>query len=208
MPYEFTDEPRQPETHASSTRAFAPVHNHAEPKAYDEYEPNAPPPGLMKKRPNIFLWIGIALLLGLFVAMIVLAIGGNEQTSREAWGLNHMGDRTNLDLIGRQEELLKAMVALGKPVVVFLFNGRPLSINYVNQNVPAIFECWYLGQETGRAVADVLFGDCNPSGSVVLLQLTQSLHGRLGSSFRDFVPAVEQKEKRFGAAKLEYCLRV
>jgi len=98
--------------------------------------------------------------------VIVLAIGGNEQTSREAWGLNHMGDRTNLDLIGRQEELVKAMVALGKPVVVFLFNGRPLSINYVNQNVPAIFECWYLGQETGRAVADVLLGDCNPSGKL------------------------------------------
>ena len=98
--------------------------------------------------------------------VIVLAIGGNEQTSREAWGLNHMGDRTSLDLIGRQEELVKAMVALGKPVVVFLFNGRPLSINYVAQNVPAIYECWYLGQETGRAVADVLFGDVNPGGKL------------------------------------------
>jgi beta-glucosidase len=98
--------------------------------------------------------------------VIVLAIGGNEQTSREAWGLNHMGDRTSLDLIGRQEELVKAMVALGKPVIVFLFNGRPLSINYVSQKVPVIFECWYLGQETGRAVADVLFGDHNPGGKL------------------------------------------
>ncbi len=98
--------------------------------------------------------------------VIVVAIGGNEQTSREAWGLNHMGDRTSLDLIGRQEELVKAMVALGKPIVVFLFNGRPLSINYVSQNIPAIFECWYLGQETGRAVADVLFGECNPGGKL------------------------------------------
>jgi beta-glucosidase len=97
---------------------------------------------------------------------IVLAIGGNEQTSREAWGLNHMGDRTSLDLIGRQEELVKAMVALGKPVIVFLFNGRPLSINYVAENVPVIYECWYLGQETGHAVADVLFGDCNPGGKL------------------------------------------
>jgi beta-glucosidase len=77
-----------------------------------------------------------------------------------------MGDRTSLDLIGRQEELVKAMVALGKPIVVFLFNGRPLSINYVSQNIPAIFECWYLGQETGRAVADVLFGECNPGGKL------------------------------------------
>ncbi len=98
--------------------------------------------------------------------VIVLAIGGNEQTSREAWALNHLGDRTSLDLIGRQEELVKAMVATGKPVIVFLFNGRPLSINYVSQQVPAIFECWYLGQETGRAVADCLFGDVNPSGKL------------------------------------------
>jgi beta-glucosidase len=98
--------------------------------------------------------------------VIVLAIGGNEQTSREAWGLNHMGDRTSLDLIGRQEELVKAMMALGKPVIVFLFNGRPLSINYLAQNVPVIYECWYLGQETGHAVADVLFGDRNPGGKM------------------------------------------
>jgi beta-glucosidase len=98
--------------------------------------------------------------------VIVLAIGGNEQTSREAWSLEHMGDRTSLDLIGRQEELVKAMVALGKPVIVFLFNGRPLSINYVAGNVPVIYECWYLGQETGRAVADVLFGDYNPGGKL------------------------------------------
>jgi len=98
--------------------------------------------------------------------VIVLAIGGNEQTSREAWALNHMGDRTSLDLIGRQEALVKAMVALGKPVIVFLFNGRPLSINYVAQNVPVIYECWYLGQETGHAVADVLFGDYNPGGKL------------------------------------------
>jgi beta-glucosidase len=77
-----------------------------------------------------------------------------------------MGDRTSLDLIGRQEELVKAMVALGKPIVVFLFNGRPLSINYVSQNIPAIFECWYIGQECGRAVADVLFGDFNPGGKL------------------------------------------
>ena len=98
--------------------------------------------------------------------LIVLAIGGNEQTSREAWNLQHMGDRTSLALIGRQEELVKAMVALGKPVIVFLFNGRPLSINYLEQNVPVIYECFYLGQETGRAVADVLFGDYNPGGKL------------------------------------------
>ena len=98
--------------------------------------------------------------------VIVLAIGGNEQTSREAWSLQHMGDRTSLDLIGKQEDLVKAMVALGKPVIAFLFNGRPLSTNYLSENVPVIYECWYLGQETGRAIADVLFGDYNPGGKL------------------------------------------
>ena len=98
--------------------------------------------------------------------VVVLAIGGNEQTSREAWGLKHMGDRTSLDLIGLQDELVNAMVATGKPVIVLLFNGRPLSINNVAKNVPVIFECWYLGQESGRAVADALFGDINPSGKL------------------------------------------
>lgn len=98
--------------------------------------------------------------------VIVLALGGNEQTSREAWSLKHLGDRASLDLVGAQEELARALLATGKPVVVFLFNGRPLSINFLAQNVPAIFECWYLGQECGRAVADVLFGDFNPGGKL------------------------------------------
>ena len=98
--------------------------------------------------------------------VIILAIGENEQTSREAWGLNHMGDRASLDLIGRQEELVKAMLGTGKPVVVLLHHGRPNSINYLVENVPVIFECWYLGQENGHAIADVLFGDVNPSGKL------------------------------------------
>jgi len=98
--------------------------------------------------------------------VVVLAIGGNEQTSREAWTLKHMRDRTRLDLIGRQQELVTAMLSTGKPVIVFLFNGSPLSIQYLNENVPVIFECWYLGQECGHAVADVLFGDFNPGGKL------------------------------------------
>lgn len=98
--------------------------------------------------------------------VIVLAIGGNEQTSREAWSLKHMGDRTSLDLIGRQNELVAAMLATGKPVVALLFNGRPLAATYVAEHVPAIVECWYLGQETGHAVAEMLFGDMNPGGKL------------------------------------------
>ena len=96
----------------------------------------------------------------------MLAIGGNEQTSREAWSLKHMGDRTKLDLGGRQQELVTAMLATGKPVIVFLFNGSPLAIQYLIENVPVIYECWYLGQECGHAAADVLFGDYNPSGKL------------------------------------------
>jgi beta-glucosidase len=97
---------------------------------------------------------------------VVLAIGGNEQTSREAWKLNHLGDRASLDLVGLQDELVNAVAGTGKPIVAFLFNGRPLSIRNLMQKVPAIFECWYLGQEMGQAVAEVLFGDINPGGKL------------------------------------------
>jgi beta-glucosidase len=98
--------------------------------------------------------------------VVVLAIGGNEQTSREAWSLKHLGDRASLDLPGRQEDLVKAVLQTGKPVIVFLFNGRPLAINYIAHHVPVVFECWYLGQECGHAVAEVLFGDHNPGGKL------------------------------------------
>jgi beta-glucosidase len=98
--------------------------------------------------------------------VVILAIGGNEQTSREAWMLNHLGDRASLDMVGLQDELVNAIVATGKPVIAFLFNGRPLSIRNLAQHVPVIFECWYLGQETGQAIAEVLFGDVNPGGKL------------------------------------------
>ncbi len=98
--------------------------------------------------------------------VVVLAIGGNEQTSREAWSRTHMGDRTSLDLLHEQDELLAALVALGKPVVAVLFNGRPMSVTAVNEQAHAVLECWYLGQEAGHALADVLFGDVNPAGKL------------------------------------------
>jgi beta-glucosidase len=97
--------------------------------------------------------------------LVILALGGNEQSSREAWE-NHLGDRESLDLLGNQDDLVKAMLALGKPVVVVLLHGRPNSINYVAREVPAILDGWYLGQEGGTAVADVLFGDYNPGGKL------------------------------------------
>jgi beta-glucosidase len=97
---------------------------------------------------------------------VVLAVGGNEQTSREAWALNHLGDRASLDLPGQQDRLVEEIAALGKPVVAFLFNGRPNSIRHLSMKVPVIFECWYLGQESGRAAAEALFGDINPAGKL------------------------------------------
>ena len=88
------------------------------------------------------------------------------QNSREAWADNHLGDRASLDMVGQQEELARAIFALGKPTVVILLNGRPLSVNYLAANAPALIEGWYLGQETGNAVADVLFGIVNPGGKL------------------------------------------
>lgn len=98
--------------------------------------------------------------------VVILVVGGNEQTSREAWMGNHLGDRTSLDMFGFQDELVNAIAATGKPIIAFLFNGRPLSIRNLSEKAQAIFECWYLGQEMGRAVAEVLFGDVNPSGKL------------------------------------------
>ncbi|RRN66313.1 glycoside hydrolase family 3 N-terminal domain-containing protein [Caulobacter sp. 602-1] len=98
--------------------------------------------------------------------VVVMVLGDNEQTSREAWADNHLGDRESLDLIGQQNDLAKAIFDLGKPTVVFLLNGRPLSINLLAQRADAIIEGWYLGQETGNAAADVLFGRANPGGKL------------------------------------------
>lgn len=95
---------------------------------------------------------------------VVLVLGGNEEVSREAWSPTHLGDMDTLELLGRQQELAQKIVALGKPVVVVLLGGRPYSIGWIAENVPAILMGWYLGQETGHAVAQVLFGEYSPAG--------------------------------------------
>jgi beta-glucosidase len=98
--------------------------------------------------------------------VVVMVLGGNEATSREAWADQHLGDRSSLELLGQQNDLAKAIFALHKPTIVVLLNGRPLAVNYLAQNASALLEGWYLGQETGHGVADVLFGKVNPGGKL------------------------------------------
>jgi len=97
---------------------------------------------------------------------IVMVLGDNEQTTREAWSDTHLGDRDSLDLIGQQNDLAAAIFALNKPTIVFLLNGKPLAINLLHAKASAIIEGWYLGQETGHAAADILFGRANPGGKL------------------------------------------
>src|SRR6184192_3464311 len=96
----------------------------------------------------------------------IVVVGDNEMTSREAYAANHLGDRADLGLPGQQEELVRAVLATGTRTVLVLIHGRPLSIPALVDRVPAILDGWYLGQETGTAVAEALFGDINPGGKL------------------------------------------
>ncbi len=92
--------------------------------------------------------------------VVVMVLGELAKMSGEA------ASRTSLDLPGKQEQLLEAVVALRKPVVLVLMNGRPLNLSWASEHVRAILEAWYPGSEGGNAVADVLFGDANPGGKL------------------------------------------
>ncbi|HMG72751.1 MAG TPA: beta-glucosidase BglX [Pyrinomonadaceae bacterium] len=92
--------------------------------------------------------------------VVIVAVGESADMSGEA------SSRSSLDLPGRQLDLVKAVQATGKPVIVVLMNGRPLTINWIAENTPAILETWFGGTQAGNAIADVIFGDVNPGGKL------------------------------------------
>jgi len=96
-------------------------------------------------------------------AEIIVAVLG------EPLGLSgEAASRSELGIPGRQQDLLKALLKTGKPIVLVLMNGRPLTLEWENQNIPAILEAWHAGTEAGNAVANVLFGNYNPSGKLTM----------------------------------------
>jgi beta-glucosidase len=102
--------------------------------------------------------------------LVVMVLGEAENM------IGEYASRASLDLPGRQQELLEAVVALGKPVVMVLLNARPLSFVWAAENVPAILEAWEPGWEGGNAIADILFGDANPGGKLPAIFPRKSTH--------------------------------
>jgi len=133
----------------------------------------------------------------------VVVIGTNESTSREAWADNHLGDVADLELSSQQNELVDAVRGTGKPVVVVLINGRPLALSHLAATVPAIVEGFYLGQEGGTAVAEVLFGDVSPGGKLPITfpRATGQLpvyYDRKPTSFRSYLDLTREPLFPFG----------
>jgi len=92
--------------------------------------------------------------------LVVAALGESSEMSGES------SSRTNIQIPAIQQRLLKSLLATGKPVILLVFDGRPLNLSWENEKVPAILNVWFGGTETGHAIADVLFGDVNPSGKL------------------------------------------
>ena len=117
--------------------------------------------------------------------VVVLGLGERQGISGEGF------DRTSLDLPGNQEQLLEAVVATGKPVILVLENGRPLTIPWAKEHVPAILEAWYPGEFGGQAIAETLFGDNDPAG-----RLTVSFPRNVGQ-LPDFYNADPSRKRKY-----------
>lgn len=100
--------------------------------------------------------------------IVIVAVGENEQFSRESGMPDRFGDITTLNLTGQQNDLVRALAATNKPMVAYLMHARPQSINWIAENVPAIVDGWFTGEESGNAFANILFGDVNPSGKLTI----------------------------------------
>ena len=130
--------------------------------------------------------------------LTLLVMGESQDMSGE------MASRESLDLPGRQEQLLEAAVATGKPVALILLNGRPLNITWAAAHVPAILEAWYPGTQAGNAIADLLFGKAVPGGSSPSLGL--AMLGRFLSSMRTrSVTRRRSKARVTGMRKARLC---
>jgi beta-glucosidase len=135
--------------------------------------------------------------------VVVAVVGTNESTSREAWSDTHLGDVADLRLPSQQEDLIEALRATGKPVVVVLINGRPLAITRVAEMAAAIIEGFYLGQEGGTALAEVVFGDSNPGGKLPIsipreVGQLPVYYDRKPTSFRPYLDSPREPLFAFG----------
>jgi beta-glucosidase len=126
--------------------------------------------------------------------VIIMCLGGNEATAREAYFAgDSRGDRDSLDLIGEQNDLAAALLALDKKTATVLIHGRPLSPRYLAENCPAILDTFYAGEEGGHAIASILFGDVNPSGKLPVTiarnvgQLPAFYYQKPTGKFRNYV---------------------
>jgi len=129
-----------------------------QPSIFDDQFPNPAPTLKTDAERDAEFAHAIALIKQAQVAVLVL---GEAQTMS-----GERASRSTFTLPGKQQQLLEAAVATGKPIVLVLLNGRPLDINWASQHVPAILDAWYPGTEGGNAVADLLFGDANPGGKL------------------------------------------
>ena len=141
--------------------------------------------------------------------VVLLFLGAQKEMQREGWADYHRGDNASLELRSLQNELVEAIQKTGKPIVVFLFSGTPLAFEHMNKTVPAILECWYLGQETGYAVANVLFGEVNPSAKLSISLPASAgqlpvFYNRKPSRFREYIFDESNPLYPFGYG-LSYC---